>query len=465
MSLLRAGFAGLLGLLLATFAAGQSFAYTHGPMQQARAGQAAVVLKNGKVLLIGGGDRGKLLASAELYDPATETFTATGSMSTPRLHPEAQLLPNGDVLVMGGQANAGATNGPDLSSEIYDPAMGTFSEGPKLGVSLGGIVSTVLKNGRIFLAGVAACDNGAGAPCPAPIYLFDPETGTFAQAGALAIAAVAETATTLENGTVLLFEGLPQSMATSPLNSFQIYDPATGKTTVGSATEGLGVAFMAAARLQDGSVLICGGNSHFSSAAPMCQLYDPASRTARLTTGTMHASRLRPTATLLQDGRVLIAGGNRNVPSLASPPDAEIYDPQLEAFRSAGNLETTRYEFTASLLADGSVLIAGGYPASYTEGDLGSGAALASAELFTPPAPAPDFGLFANRQSGSVDTLPDGAAGGGFQISARGSHGFSGPIALSCSGGNRATGRRRPGPRAFRHRRRGGRQAWWRWDG
>ena len=74
------------------------------------------MLPNGKVLVAGGGGTSGTLASAELYDPASGTWTATGSLVTARSVHTATLLPNGKVLVAGGQNGNSALL---ASAELY----------------------------------------------------------------------------------------------------------------------------------------------------------------------------------------------------------------------------------------------------------------------------------------------------------------------------------------------------------
>src|SRR5260370_3863638 len=96
-----------------------------GSMTTGRAAHTATRLQSGKVLVAGvyGRQGGDLpLASAELYDPSTGTFSATGSMTTVRYHHTATLFPDGKVLITGG-FNGGAL----ASAELYDPTTGTFS--------------------------------------------------------------------------------------------------------------------------------------------------------------------------------------------------------------------------------------------------------------------------------------------------------------------------------------------------
>src|SRR6266496_1031999 len=89
-----------------------------GSLGTARRSHTATLLPNGKVLVAVGLSSG-VVASAELYDPASGTWTATGSLGTARFSHTATLLPNGKVLVAGGVAAA--------SAELYDPASGSWS--------------------------------------------------------------------------------------------------------------------------------------------------------------------------------------------------------------------------------------------------------------------------------------------------------------------------------------------------
>ena len=91
-------------------------------MSTARDAHTATLLPNGKVLVAGGyNSTSGYLSSAELYDPASGTWTATGSLSTARGYHTATLLPNGKVLVAGGY---NSTSGYLSSAELYDPATG-----------------------------------------------------------------------------------------------------------------------------------------------------------------------------------------------------------------------------------------------------------------------------------------------------------------------------------------------------
>jgi WD40 repeat protein len=217
-------------------------------------------LLSGKVLIAGGGG-----SSADLYDPTTGTFTATGSMTTARGSPAATLLPSGKVLVAGG--------GVDGSAELYDPTAGTFT-------ATGSMIRAITDN-----------------------------TATRA----------VHTATLLPSGKVLVAGGLDKNYVFA---SAELYDPAAGTFTVtGSMTAARWD--HSATFLGNGKVLIAGGSGDTSA-----ELYDPTAGTFA-TTGSMTATRYSHTATLLLSGKVLITGGRPDEftmslggPTLAS---AELY--------------------------------------------------------------------------------------------------------------------------------------------
>ncbi len=124
---------------------------TTGSMTTARQGAAAVLLPNGKVLVAGGGGTNGP-GSAELYDPASGTFMGTGGMAVDRFRPSATLLPSGRVLVAGGfvMDPAGALL---TSAEIYDPATGTFSSAGTMAYGRAGNFAALLPTGSVLVAG------------------------------------------------------------------------------------------------------------------------------------------------------------------------------------------------------------------------------------------------------------------------------------------------------------------------
>jgi hypothetical protein len=291
----------------------QTFAPTAGNMTEARSRHTATLLKlsnpatanYGKVLIVGSVD-----TSAELYDPVSSTFAATGSMHHARTSPTATLLNTGKVLIVGGNTSG------DQVAELYDPGSGTFSDTGSTTVLRTGHTATLLLNGEVLIAG--------GGTATAELY--DPATGTFsATAGAMTEARSGHTATLLgaadgaQNGYVL-------TVGTD--SSVDLYNPNTQTfTRVGSVASGpsnglpvkLPLAAHTASLRNDGTVLAAGGfrigACTFLRRGPISSangaLFAPESDGFTLT-GSLNTPRDSHTATVLQDGTVLVVGGTQH---------------------------------------------------------------------------------------------------------------------------------------------------------
>jgi len=322
----------------------------------------ATLLPNGKVLIAGGTDYHFTLGSAELYDPSTGTFTATGSMTTPRADHTATLLANGKVLLTGGgQALVDGFAISLSSAEIYDPATGTFTPTGNMSVARAFHTATLLANGKVLIAG--------GTFLPAPLELYDPSTGTFTTTATTLPLGVAPggggAATLLADGTVFFTGTLPYGS----LGGGVVYSPATDTFSY-RGDQGSVYSHFAVSLLPDGKVLMSGGSDmppDIGSIVAGAQLYDPSSGDfAR--TGSMTTCRYHHTSTLLLDGTALIAGGftaasDGICPSadlVANLASAELYDPSTGVFNATGDMSTGRASHTATLLNDGSVLVVGG---------------------------------------------------------------------------------------------------------
>ena len=165
-------------------------------MAKARTGATATVLLDGRVLVAGGNNTSGNLASSEIYDPTTGKFTPAGSLVTARTRNTATLLPDGRVLVVGGSTCGGSCSSL-ATAELYDPTTGNFTATGSMGVARVGQTATLLANGRVLVAGGGF----------ASAELYDPTTGKFTPTGSLGIARGNNTATLLLDGRVLIAGG------------------------------------------------------------------------------------------------------------------------------------------------------------------------------------------------------------------------------------------------------------------
>ena len=242
-----------------------------GQMAVARCGNTATLLRNGQVLIAGGVEGGVgVVASAELYDPATGTFTPTGTMSVARDFHTATLLPDGRVLIVGGQ-NFPSTipsdlNGTIASSELYDPASGTFTSSGFMSVGRWRHTATLLPDGKVLIAG-GVISTGSTATAE----LYDPARGTFTPTGVMAAARAWHTATLLPDGSVLIAGGNGNSVVPA-LASAELYSPGTG-TFTSTGDMATPCWDRSATVLPDGQILFAGGWSGAGAAVAAAELY------------------------------------------------------------------------------------------------------------------------------------------------------------------------------------------------
>ncbi len=333
-----------------------------GSMEITRRSHTATLLPNGKVLIAGGFNAtSKYLSSAELYDPATGSFSPTGSMGTNRSNHTATLLPNGKVLITGGYYT-------HASAELYNPATGSFSFTGSMGTARARQTATLLQNGKVLITG--GIDFNYKFLSSAEVY--DPATGTFTPTGSMGKPRISHTATLLPNGNVLITGGQTYFIPIGDyLSLVELYDPATGSFSP-TGSMGYDRADHTATLLTNGNVLVTGGEG--SRYRDSEELYDLSNGTFSYTAGSMGRVRIDHSATLLPNGKVLVSGGYGNF-TLAS---AELYDPSKGTFSFTGAMKTSRAEHSATLLPNGKVLVVGGETI-----DLNVEDELATAELYT----------------------------------------------------------------------------------
>jgi hypothetical protein len=351
--------------------------YTDHNMHSARTFHTATLLSDGKVL-VAGGTSGGALATAELFDPGSDsaagTWTVTGQMHSPRSGHTATLLADGRVLVVGG------TNGttPLATAELYDPETHGWTEtSNSMSTSRYFHTATRLVNGQVLVTGGI----GTGGAILKSAELYDPQTNSWTATGSMNTKRIWHTATLLPNGKVLVAGGnTSQSAPTGALKTAELYDPTTGTWQLTSHDMSTKRYIHTATMLSNGKVLIAGGGNDVGFPTTT-ELYDYATDQWAVT-GNINVGRYQHTATLLSftDGRelVLVAGGFATGGVYLN--SSELYDPDSGLWDddSPGPMKTPRTTFATAQLWDSLVLAAGG---------SGTSGTLSTAELYNPTIP------------------------------------------------------------------------------
>jgi len=341
-------------------------------MMQARALHSATMLRDGRILICGGtanANIGGVLDTAEIYDPAAGTFSRTGTMMQARQGHTATLLPDGTVLIAGGSMNIGFRS-ELASAEIYDPVSGSFHATGLMNSPREGHSATLLRDGRVLIAGGSA--NGVTTLSSAETY--DYRTGRFTPIALMGVPRETHSATLLKNGTVLVAGGGRGGMPGGYIayTTAEIFDPARNVFTTLNAHMTTDRVAPAAALLDDGRVLIAGGksgkiHSPFGSSSlfyftPLetAEVFDPETNSF-LPVGAMSKAHYLGDATKLRSGMVLITGGwTANGGLVGGVRAADLFDPAHNNFSGGGDLHVARLNQTATLLSNGDVMIAGG---------------------------------------------------------------------------------------------------------
>jgi hypothetical protein len=258
-------------------------------------GHAAILLPTGSVLLTGGWAGPAVTASAERYDLGTNTYSVTGTMSSPRSAHTATLLRTGEVLIAGGFDGRRRLG----TAELYDPRTGTFTPTGNMAEPRSEYAAVLLSDGRVLVTG----GNRSSGEVLASAEIYDPIAGAFRRTGNMTMVRHKHAAIALRDGKVLIVGGSDARDGRGRYASAEVFDPTTGTFAAVNAMNAERFKLPhAVVVLQTGEVLVAGG-------AERAEVYDPGTKRFHVIAGSVGADLSFSTATLLNDGQVLIVGG------------------------------------------------------------------------------------------------------------------------------------------------------------
>jgi hypothetical protein len=347
------------------------------PMGAARTEHVAVAMADSRVLVAGGaGANGVTLASAEIFDPGTGEWTPAGAMHHARAAFAATLLPSGEVLVSGGyDEQAGSKRKFLASAELYDPVSGSWTETMPMARAHVRSTSTLLSSGLVLVVG------GRGTSAVDIAELYDPASHLWTLTDDQPAAAHHQhTATLLADGRVLISGGYDPY---APLDGAELFEP-DGDTFAAASSMGIQRTAHVALRLTHGSeadkVLVVGGTSLEGQVLRDTELFDPANDAWKPGPGSLNEARSYNTAFELDDGEVVVAGGTTvsgvgpDHITFTTLDSTEAREPGSGAWTQLPGMHVARGAHTMTQLRGSVALVTGGVG--------GDAAMLASAEIF-----------------------------------------------------------------------------------
>jgi hypothetical protein len=344
-------------------------------LNEARMWHTATKLQGGRVLVTGGVGASQYLSSVEIYDPATNAWTAAPPMSKPRAHHTATLLLTGKVLVAGGLNLPGLPGSAYLdSAELFDPATNIWAAAPSMTNGRAFHTASRLGNGSVVVTGGL---RGTVILGETEIFVPGPPPSWYA-AAPMANARTRHASTTLADGIIVLVAGGLVGPGT-PTDTAEQYDSVQNKWTTAGSLQSPRSALTLTLMPVPAKAIAAGGVDATNQTRDVSDLYapgafgTPGTWTAAQGIGSEHADH---TATLLGNGSVLVAGGLPQVGGV----DSSTFDEPSKGWTYQGGMSSRRLGHTATLLDDGRVLVVGGF--DNTAGS--SPPPIASTEIFKP---------------------------------------------------------------------------------
>jgi hypothetical protein len=337
-----------------------------GDLHEARALPTATLLADGRVLVVGGEDTDYgMLASVEIFDPATGTFEEAAPLPAPRDHHTATLLAGGEVLVTGGGQGSEIslpTGEATLASALlFDPTAKTWRETGSMKHARAGHRAVRLDDGRVLVVGGG---DTIGYPCANnhpncnvaasldSAEIYDPSTGEWTETASLAQARLGFNLTKTPAG-VIASGGAADNKG---LESVEVFDSGTGTWKRGPKLTGQRLYHAGA--LLGGKLVVAGGKIANVQPITSVDILDEAAAKWR-SGASLDEARTGSSLVALQSGNGLLVAGNDQL-GTQFLADAALYDPTADRWTALEPLAKGRYSQAAVLLTDGSVLVVGG---------------------------------------------------------------------------------------------------------
>ncbi|MBX7116766.1 MAG: hypothetical protein K1X64_20740 [Myxococcaceae bacterium] len=346
-----------------------------GALSQARHGHTATLLNDGRVLIVGGigADSLSALATAEVFNPRTQSFTSVGSMAQGRFGHTATKLNDGRVLIVGGAAFSDDSRPRFValaSVEIFDPRTSRFVPAPSLAQGRHWHTATLLNDGRVLVAGGAREEMHHLAS----VEWWNPQKHSWSNGTALQTPRCMHRAQLLPSGAVLMSGGRSNERQTGfghVLASSEVWPSAGARDStpvdMNEPRQNHGVWLSHA-----GQVLAVGGKTE-GALTNLIEAFDPATQRWQPFAPSLPLPLAHHSVTSLDAKGFLVAGGE--TPNTPDTSQTQWLDAAAGRFCRAGELNVSRREHTATRLKDGTVLVVGG---------LSSGVAEGSAERWQP---------------------------------------------------------------------------------
>jgi hypothetical protein len=331
----------------------RSFATGSASLQTARANHTSTLLSSGTILTAGGENVSGFLNSAEILNPNGNSVTATGSMSYPRALHTATLLVNGNVLVAGGQTDVGGSTQTTATAEIYFSALGAWAMTGSMQNARQNHGMLLLPDGTVLVAG----GNQLGGSYLSSAEVYASTTGLWSATASLPYSASNLAMTLLRDGAVLACGGIN---AGGPVKNAAIYTPGSGWVSVDPMPAAL--YNHQATLLPDGRVLVTGGDNGGGETSSS-YIFNPnmPSGSQWSATGPLQTPRFGHNAVALPDGEVWVIGGAQGSGIIANPDADEFFDPYTQSWSTyTFEIKQGRIGHTTVLAPNGYLYVIGG---------------------------------------------------------------------------------------------------------